>query len=170
MHSSGGLGLFWQDTFRHWHLISIDVLVHGHFGKESIWHVSFSGTFQYWTIYFGRVKYFSTSAKMSVPKRPYSFVWCQNFQVPKCPCAKILLCQNVHLPKMSLCKKVLMSKSPCAQKVFQPKPPWRQNVHVPECPRSQKIPLPKCYCDEMSVQKIILAKCQPPILANPKIG
>ena len=116
--------------------------LHRRFCKETIRNVSFSaqvlfgmGTFQYWNIYF------STGAKMSVPKWPYCFVWCR-------PCAEIFLCRNVPLPKMSLCRNVLMPKSPCA------KTSSSQNVHGDRMFMCQNDHRAQSLCRKLSCQNV----------------
>ena len=94
--------LFVTGTFHTWIFRHGDLSAEGHFG---------SGTFQLmdilakWT--FQHSNTFQHCAKMSVPKHLYCFAWCQNFPVPKRPCAETSMetefsCWNIHRAEMFL--------------------------------------------------------------------
>ena len=145
VHSSGhGLISAWKFHL-HRRFGTWTFCLHRRFCKETIRHVSFSaqvlfgmGTFQYWNIYF------STGAKMSVPKWPYCFVWCRNILVLKCPFAKNVpmlkrphtkkpLCQKALVPKHLFAKTSMETECSCARMSTEPKSPLcrklsRQNV------------------------------------------
>ena len=70
-------------------------------------------------------------------------------------------CRNVPVPKRPYAKLPHTTKTLC-QKVFKQKCPQRQNIYVPECPWNRKVPIAKQFCDDLSVPKFLLPKCQEP--------
>ena len=146
-HPKKGLGLFRhltfrQETFR-------QTFHHGefspqeHFGMGIFWHHGRfdTGTLPHWDIlehgHFGTWKFQhrGTGAEMSILL----------YTVPKCTFAKTSLCWNILVVKYpsvvtSLCR----------------------NIHGAEIYPCQNILMPKSPCDEMSVLKCLLPKCQVP--------
>ena len=91
--------------------------LHGYFNARTFWH----GTF--W------LKEFLLTWTQDI-LNPCKVIWTfpqRNFgayaTVPKCPCAEMSPCQNVHGAEKSLGRKVIMLKNPWAEKSLY------QNVH-----------------------------------------
>ena len=81
--------------------------------------------------------------------------------VPKFFCAEMSRCRNVPVPKRPYAKLPHTTKTLC-RKVFKQKCPQRQNIYLPECPWNRKVPIAKLFCDDLSVPKFLLPKCQEP--------
>ena len=92
----------------------------GYFGTWTFRHVDIlapcKGIWTFWH------RHFSTCATM-----------------PKCPCAEMSLCRNIHGAKKSLCQNVPVPKSPSTKKSTETK-----------CPCAQTPTRPKRACAKMS--------------------
>ena len=108
-------GIFGKGHFGTWIYWHGNLSAQGHLGTGTFWHIDILAKwkFQHSNTFLHRCQ--NVCAKMSVPKHPYCFAWCQNFPVPKRLCAKMSLCQKVSMLKCPLSphRNVPVMKCPC---------------------------------------------------------
>ena len=116
----------------------------------TFWHKDFLARGHFGTRYFGTWTF--RHMDIWAPCKAIWTFWHRHFgtcaTVPKCPCAEMSSCRNIHGAQKSLCQKVRMMKSPWT------KMPMCRNAYRAKSCTGQNVPVMKYLAEMLGAEMV----------------